>query len=274
MNMVWISVLSGSLVLLYLGCLSLFKNDFYSDSKQLEHRLDQILGEDGAYKKTDAPLLLKADEPLLAGAHWGSSFFFALPWVWGQALYRLLAQRALRIQCEQQLPEILNSIARALRAGHSFSVALTLAAQDVTAPLGRELRLALDALRYGRSMEDCLHHLSHRLPGTDLRFVVIAILVQRETGGNLADLLDRVAHTVRARMLLKRFIQSQAAEGKMSAWILSLLPLLLLLWTAWASPHAMHLFLLDPLGQRLMTGAVMALFLGTLWVWYLTRIRQ
>jgi Flp pilus assembly protein TadB len=274
MTMVGLCVLGGSLFFLYLGFLSLFKKDLYTDSKRLEHRLGQILGEGSEYKKTDASLLLKPDQASFIGANWYSTLGFAIPRMWGRALYQWIAQRTRRIQCEQQLPEVLNGIARALRAGHSLSVALTLSAQDAAEPMGGELRLALDALHYGRSLEDCLHHLSDRLPGTDLRFVVIAILVQRETGGNLADLLDRVAHTLRARMLLKSFIQSQAAEGKMSAWILSLLPVFLLLWTAWASPHAMHIFLHDPLGQRLMASAVMALFLGTLWVWHLTRIRQ
>jgi tight adherence protein B len=267
-----ILILSSSLGFLYLGYLSLFKTNRYTNSARLQQRLEQILGERA--QSISTPILLKPKESLGEGSLYKLSWAIATPTYWGRFLYRLMVQRRRKAQCETQLPETLDWIARALRAGHSLSVALSLASQDAAEPLGSELRMAVDALRYGRSMEDCLHQLSARLPGTDLRFVVIAILVQRETGGNLADLLSRVANTLRARMLLKSFVQAQSAEGKMSAWVLTLLPVLLLLWTAWVSPHAIHILMTDPLGQCLMASALFALLLGTFWVWHFTRIRQ
>ena len=267
-----ILILSSSLGLFYLGYLSLFKTDRYTNNSRLQLRLEQVISERA--HTIPAPILLKPKEPPGKGSPYKLSWAIASPKYWGLPLYRLIVHGRRKAQCEAQLPEVLDWIARALRAGHSLNAALTLASQDAAEPLGSELRMAIDALRYGRSMEDCLRQLSERLPATDLRFVVIAILVQRETGGNLAELLSRVANTLRARMLLKSFVQAQAAEGKMSAWVLTLLPILLLVWTAWASPHAIHIFMTDPLGQRLMASALFTLLLGIFWVWHFTRIRR
>jgi len=187
-------------------------------------------------------------------------------------LYLHYRQGVRGAQLERQLPEILDWIARALRAGHSLNMALTMASQDASDPFGHELKLAVEALRYGQSMEDCLQQLARTLPGTDMQYVVLAILVQRETGGNLADLLTRVANTIRSRLMLKNQIKAQSAEGKLSAWILTALPMLLLTWNYCAVPGAMQILIVDPLGQKVLMGALTALLLGTVWVWRISSI--
>jgi len=187
--------------------------------------------------------------------------------------YQGWRQRKRQAQCEKQLPDVLDAIARALRAGHSLSVALSLSGEDAAEPLGAEIRTVVDGLRYGRSMEEGLHQLVRNLPQTDMRFVVIAILVHRETGGNLAELLSRVANTLRARFILKGHIESRSAEGKLSAWIMTALPLFLLVWISWATPHAMQILLSDPIGQRLSIAAGMALILGSVWVIQIAEVR-
>lgn len=187
-------------------------------------------------------------------------------------LYLNYRQGVRGAQLERQLPEILDWIARALRAGHSLNMALTIASQDASDPFGHELKLAVEALRYGQSMEDCLHQLARTLPGTDMHYIVLAILVQRETGGNLAELLTRVARTIRSRFMLKTQMKVQSAEGKLSAWILTGLPLLLLTWIYCAVPSAMQILISDPLGQKVLMGALTALMLGTLWVWRISHV--
>jgi tight adherence protein B len=187
--------------------------------------------------------------------------------------YTWWQDRNKQAQLEQQLPEVLDSISRALRAGHSLSVSLNLAGQDAAEPLGSELTGVVEGLRYGRSLEDCLYQLMQNLANTDIRFVVVAILVQRETGGNLAELLARVAHTLRARLILKGHIHSRSAEGKLSALILSSLPILLLVWISYASPHALHILTSDPMGQRLGVAACVALVIGSIWVARIAQVR-
>lgn len=270
MHIELIGLVVSSFMLFYLGGLSLLKKDKYSNPVRLQQRLAKLSDKNERDRVAITTSLLKQDHtavPRLYPLNWSRAIN------WFQDIQQWIRHHSRKTQLEKQLPDVLDWIARALRAGHSLGIAITLAAEDATEPLGSELRMTVDALRYGRSMEDCLHLLAKRLPGTDFRFVVIAILVQRETGGNLAELLSKVANTLRARLLMKGFLQAQAAEGKLSAWILTLLPILFLSWTAWASPQALSIFISDPLGQRLMVGAGLALIMGTFWVWHLSRIR-
>jgi tight adherence protein B len=252
MFIVFVVMALGALGLFYFGWKNLFIGHPYSNAFRLHQRLSQFSNRlvlDHNYQRNP-----------LQQRHW---FFLYHGW-------RLARQQK---QCEIQLPEVLDWIARALRAGHSLTVALNLASQDAADPLGNELRMAVEGLRYGRSMDECLHQMVKRLPGTDLRFVVIAILVQRETGGNLAELLGRVAQTLRARLVLKGFVKSRSAEGRFSATLLTALPCLLLAWIAWASPHAFALLFFDPMGQRLTALSTLALLTGTVWVWSLSRVQ-
>src|SRR6516225_5700888 len=115
-------------------------------------------------------------------------------------------------------------LVRALRSGHAFSGAIDLVGTQFAEPAGGEFRIAFDEINYGLSLNDALTALANRMPVSDLRYLVIAVLIQRETGGNLAELLEGIASLVRERFRLFDKVRVLSAEGKLSAWVLSLLP--------------------------------------------------
>jgi tight adherence protein B len=132
------------------------------------------------------------------------------------------AKRLMRI--EKQLPEAADTISRALRAGHSFPSAIGMIATEFAEPTSGEFRITFDEVNYGVPLNDALMNLAKRVPVQDLRYFVIAVLIQRETGGNLAEVLDSIASLIRERFKLFDKVRVLAAEGKMSAWVLGLLP--------------------------------------------------
>ncbi|NRO95922.1 pilus assembly protein TadB [Paraburkholderia sp. NMBU_R16] len=134
-------------------------------------------------------------------------------------------RRAKRLaQIEKQLPEAADAISRALRAGHSFPSALDMVATEFTEPAAGEFRIVFDEINYGVPLNDALLNLAKRVPIRDLRYFVIAVLIQRETGGNLAEVLDGIAFLIRERFKLFDKVRVLSAEGKLSAWVLGLLP--------------------------------------------------
>src|SRR5260370_14335736 len=138
---------------------------------------------------------------------------------------RVLRCRRKRLRVlERQLPEAVDMISRALRAGHSFSSAIGMLGSEFAEPMGGEFRIVFDEINYGVTLNDALMNLATRVPVPELRYFVIAVLIQRETGGNLAEILDSIAALVRARLQLFDKVRVLSAEGRLSAWILGLLP--------------------------------------------------
>ncbi|MBC7454809.1 MAG: type II secretion system F family protein [Massilia sp.] len=182
--------------------------------------------------------------------------------------------RRLRLQkIETQLPEAADFLARALRAGHSFSNVLQMVGSELAEPLGAEFRVAHEEINYGVAMHEALANLATRVPLTDLRYLVIAVLIQREAGGNLAEILGNISHIIRERLKLMGQVRVLSAEGRMSAWVLGLLPFALLLVMTLASPDYISVLWSDPTGvQILWYGAGMMLF-GVLWLKKLIVIR-
>ena len=146
----------------------------------------------------------------------------AMPWWW---VSRRRTRRTERF--ERQFPEALDLMARAMRAGHSFSNAVQMAGDELPAPLGAEFRLMFDELNYGVPLSEAMLRLSARVPLPDVSYFAIAVMIQRESGGNLAELLDKISSIVRARLKLRGDVRTLSAEGKLSAWILTLLPFVL-----------------------------------------------
>lgn len=135
---------------------------------------------------------------------------------------RRRAKRLARL--EKQLPDAADSISRALRAGHSFPSAIGMVASEFAEPTSGEFRITFDEINYGVPLNDALLNLAKRVPIRDLRYFIIAVLIQRETGGNLAEVLDGIAFLIRERFKLFDKVRVLAAEGKLSAWVLGLLP--------------------------------------------------
>ncbi|MDP3037629.1 MAG: type II secretion system F family protein [Rhodocyclaceae bacterium] len=174
---------------------------------------------------------------------------------------------------EQQLPDALDLMSRALRAGHAFTGALQMVATEGAEPVAGEFRLTFDEINYGIAVQDALMNLATRIPSTDLRYFVIAVLIQRDSGGNLAELLDNISRLIRDRLKLLGAIRVLSAEGRLSAWILSCLPFALAAVIHLVNPDFLSLLWKDPAGINLVSGALVLMVIGVFAMWRIIRIR-
>jgi tight adherence protein B len=186
----------------------------------------------------------------------------------------VLHARRLRLKkIEVQLPEAADFIARALRAGHSFTNVLQMVGAEMPEPLAGEFRAAHEEINYGVPMNEALHNMAARIPITDLRYLVIAVLIQRESGGNLAEILANIGHIIRERLKLLAQVRVLSAEGRMSAWVLGLLPFGVVGVMTLASPRYISVLWTDPSGIRLLWGSLGMILLGVLWLRRVIHIR-
>ena len=167
-------------------------------------------------------------------------------------LYWLKTQRMK--QFDRQLPEALELISRALKAGHAFSVGLKLVGEETADPTGGEFRRVFDEVSMGVALPQALQNMTERLDSVDLRFFVTAVLVQRETGGNLAEIIDGLAHLIRKRFELQLKIRALSAEGRFSGLILFFLPIALGLLLFQLNPEYMGYLFSDPMGRAMVMG--------------------
>jgi tight adherence protein B len=165
---------------------------------------------------------------------------------------------------EQGLPDALDLMVSALRVGHSFNAALSLASRECADPIGSELRVCLDEQNYGLDLRLALENMIARMPLQDLRMVVTAILIQRESGGNLAEVLDKTAYVIRQRFRLRKQVMVHTAQGRLTGWILTLLPVLLGIGLYFVNPQTMSLLWKRDIGIKLLCGAGGMLVTGTL----------
>jgi tight adherence protein B len=189
------------------------------------------------------------------------------------ALVLLKARERRMRKLEEQLPEVADFLGRALRAGHSFANVLQMVGNEMPEPTGSEFRMAYEEINYGVPMNEALHNLAVRIPLTDLRYMVLAVLIQRESGGNLAELLDNVSNMVRARLKLMAQVRVLSAEGRMSAWILGLLPVGVVALMSVLNPGYIAVLWTDQAGVRLLWYAAAAMLAGFLWMRNVIRIR-
>ncbi len=176
-------------------------------------------------------------------------------------------------QLEQQLPDALSLIGRSMQAGHAFSSALQIAAEESPSPMGSELRAVFSEIQYGESANEALGRWAERVAGQDVRIFVIAVRIQSETGGNLAELLHQTAALIRERQKLRGAVRVLSAEGRISAVVLTLLPFVLAGLLTTLNPSFMSQLWTDPLGQRLLLMALALMVLGTLWMWQMARVQ-
>ncbi len=190
-----------------------------------------------------------------------------LPWL---LLMRIRGARLRKL--EQQLPEAADFLGRALRAGHSFANVMQMVGEELPDPIASEFKFAYEEINYGVPMNEALHNLALRVPLTDLRYLVIAVLIQRESGGNLAEVFGNISRLIRARLKLLAQVRVMSAEGRMSAWILGLLPLGVMLLMTLSNPAYVRVLWTDPIGVRLMWYAFGVAMFGVLWMRKLIRI--
>ena len=165
---------------------------------------------------------------------------------------------------EEQFPEAIELLARALRAGHAFPTGVLMVSEEMPEPIGPEFKLLYDRQNFGMPFPEALRGLADRVPLIDARFFVTAVLTQRETGGNLSEVLDNLATVIRDRFKVKRQVRVVTAHGRITGWILSAMPpsLAVILWIV--SPDHMNLLITDPLGLQMIGVALFLQVLGTL----------
>jgi tight adherence protein B len=166
---------------------------------------------------------------------------------------------------EQGLPEALELMVGALRVGHSLSAAMSLVARECPEPIRGEFRICFDEQNFGLELRASLENLTTRVPLQDLKIAVTAILIQKESGGNLAEVLDKTAYVIRQRFRLRRQVMVHTAQGRMTGWILTILPLALGAIFYFLSPATTSLLWKTPLGVKLLYGAAGMLVVGS-WI--------
>lgn len=165
---------------------------------------------------------------------------------------------------EEQFPEALDLIARALRAGHALTTGLGMVAEELQEPVGGEFRLIHDRQNYGMPLADALRDFGDRMPMLDARFFVTAVLTQRESGGNLAEVLDNLAALIRERFKVKRQVRTVSAHGRITGWVLSFLAPTLAAVLILIAPSHMALMIEDPLGVQMIIGAMSLQIIGVI----------
>jgi tight adherence protein B len=172
-----------------------------------------------------------------------------------------------------QLPDALELIARALRAGHSLAAGFNLVQQEMPAPIGIEFGRVFEEQNLGISMEDALKSLSDRVPNLDLKFFSTAVILQRQTGGDLAEILDKIGHLIRERFKIWGQIQALTGEGRLSGVVLLALPPVLFVAVYRLNPSYVMMLFTDPMGKQMLAGAVVLQLLGALAIRKIVNIR-
>ena len=183
------------------------------------------------------------------------------------------ARAARLIKIEEQLPEAADFLARAMRAGHSFTNVLQMVGTELPEPLAGEFRAAHEEINYGVPMNEALYNLAERIPLTDLRYLVIAVVIQRESGGNLAEILGNISHIIRERLKLLGKVRVLSAEGRMSAWILGLMPFCVMAFMAVVNTKYVSVLWTDPAGIKMLWYSLGMIFVGVLWIRRVIHIR-
>ena len=163
---------------------------------------------------------------------------------------------------EEQLPEAMDMLARSLKAGHAFTGGLQMVGQEFGDPIGTEFGKTLDEINFGVAYEDALRNLSSRIDSDDLKLFVISVIIQRTSGGNLAEILENIGRLIRERFKLKGNVRTLTAEGRISAYILLALPFFLAYVMYLLNPRYISTLFTDPIGHFMLAGAGVMMIIG------------
>jgi tight adherence protein B len=202
---------------------------------------------------------------LFVGAFWalmvGAAVGFAIPFM------VLRYKRNKRLHTfEEQFPEALDLISRALKAGHALATGLKMVAEEMPEPVGPEFRKTFDEQNFGLPLKDALENLTVRVPSLDVRFFATAVLIQRETGGNLSEILDNLAHVVRERFKILRQVRVYTAHGRLTGYVLLALPAFLAVALMFINPEHMNLLFRERMGQQMLIAALVMQVIGYFWI--------
>jgi tight adherence protein B len=165
---------------------------------------------------------------------------------------------------EKELPQACDLMVSALRAGQSLIASMGMVSRECSDPLGGEFRTCFEEQNFGLELKAAIENLLHRMPLQDLRIVCTAILIQKESGGNLAEVLDKTAHVIRERFRLRREVQTRTAQGRMTGWVLTLLPVVLGCALYMVNPEMMSLLWKRDIGVKLLYAASAMIVVGGL----------
>jgi tight adherence protein B len=184
-----------------------------------------------------------------------------LPYMW---LRHKRSQRMKKF--EEQFPEALDLLSRAIRAGHAFQTAMGMVADELPAPVGVEFKKAFEQQNFGLPLRDVLDQMAERVPILDVKFFVTAVAIQRESGGNLAEILDNLAHVVRERFKILRQVRVHTAHGRFTGYVLLGLPAALAVALTFLNPEHMALLFQERMGQMMIVGAIVMQTIGYFWI--------
>ena len=194
------------------------------------------------------------------------SLSFPILWV--------LRKRAIRIgRFEEQLPEALDMMARALEAGHPFNETLKMVGEEMPNPISSEFARVFTDINYGLPAKTAFVGLLSRVPSVSLNTLVTAVLIQSESGGRLAEILHKISAVIRGRFKLQRKVKTLSAEGRLSAWILTLLPFVLTIVISITTPSYLPRMVNDPMGMNLVYTAFVLVICGILWMRKIIRFK-
>ena len=177
----------------------------------------------------------------------------------------VLFKRSTRFSAfEKELPQACDLMVSALRAGQSLIASMGMVSRECPDPLGGEFRTCVEEQNFGLELKGAIENLLHRMPIQDLRIVCTAILIQKESGGNLAEVLDKTAHVIRERFRLRREVRTRTAQGRMTGWVLTLLPVVLGFALYWVNPEMMSMLWKRDIGIKLLWAASIMIVIGGL----------
>jgi tight adherence protein B len=174
---------------------------------------------------------------------------------------------------ERELPEVIELLSRSVRAGHSFTSGLEMVATDLPEPAAGEFRVVFDEQRFGLPVRDALMNLCTRIPLLDVRLFVTALLVQKETGGNLAEILDNLSHVIRERFRIVGEVRVRTAQGRLTAVILMIIPVAMLGLLHVVNPEYANLLFVDRLGKYMLAAAATLQVIGAAVLWKIVKIK-
>ena len=197
---------------------------------------------------------------------------FAALGAWLPIGYIRMVRNKRLLKFEEQFPEAIDLLGRALRAGHALTTGLSMVAEEAPEPIGPEFKVLYDQQSFGLPLPQALKNFAERIPTLDARFFVTAVLTQRESGGNLSEVLDNLASIIRERFKVKRQVRVISAHGRITGWVLSALPTSLALFFAFINPDSYRTFYTDPLGMRMIAGALLLQVVGVMIIRKIVRI--
>jgi tight adherence protein B len=203
-----------------------------------------------------------------AGAVFGAFGFATLPYLF---VRRKRTKRLATL--EEQFPEALDFLARSMRAGHAFSISLEMIGEELQDPLGQEFRTLFNEQNLGAPLDVALRNFTERVPLLDCRFFTSSVLLQKQTGGNLSEILSRLAYVIRERFRLKGQVKAASAHGRLTATILTLLPIATMLALLFVAPGYLQGMADDPDGRTMIAAAVIAQVLGNFFIKKIIKIK-